>query len=221
MIKVKWLKSTDDIPNDLWQKCFPADLEGRWWYSVLERSKLEDQFEFLYGLLFDDKNPIGIVPAFVNDVPIELVAPDAIAAALRVVSKVMPAVGYQRTLFLGSPCADEGTIGLIPPFSLAQVVKPIHKAVLEQAEKIKAPMVVWKDFPASAEAALETLCKDSAVFKMVSYPGTILRFKECTMESYLKELTGKRRHNLLKKLKRSKENFSFTSSVIQKPDQKV
>jgi len=221
VIKIKWVKSVDDIPTDLWQKSFSPDLEGRWWYSVMERSKLDDQFEFLYGLLLEDEKPIGIVPAFVNDVPIELVAPAAVAVALRAVSKLIPACSYQRTLFVGSPCSDEGTVGLIPQVSLAQVVRPIHKAVLEQAGKIKAPMVVWKDFPQSAQSALDTLCKNSPVFKMVSYPGTILHFKEASMQSYLKGLKSSHRHKLLKKLKRSKEQFSFDTVVIQNPDEQT
>ena len=218
MIKINWLRSVDEIPNDLWEKSFPPNLEGRWWYEVLERSHLEDQFQFYYGLILENEKPIGIVPAFVNDVPIELVAPDAIAKALRLVSKFIPACAYQRTFFIGSPCADEGTIGLIPEVSLAQVVQPIHQAAFEQSKKINAPMIVWKDFPESAQIALDDLCQSGPIFKMVSYPGTVLYLKEPTMASYLKALTGKRRHNLQKKLKRSKEKFPLTISIIQKSD---
>ena len=112
----------------MWDKCYPPPFEGRWWYSVLERAGLENQFQFYYGLITRGQELIGIVPAFLNDVPIELVAPDAIAAALRVVSKVIPACGYQRTLFVGSPCADEGTIGLIPGVNLKDVAAFITSA---------------------------------------------------------------------------------------------
>jgi uncharacterized protein len=221
MMKIQWLNSVEEIPADLWQKTFPPDREGRWWYSVMERSKLEDQFEFLYGLLLENDEPIGIVPAFVNNVPIELVAPDAIAAALRVMSKFIPACGYQRTLFIGSPCADEGTIGLVPEITLSHVVKPIHQAVLERAKELKAPMIVWKDFPQLTQLALDTLCENSPVFKIPSYPGTILHFKEASLQSYLKGLKSSHRSKLLKKLKRSKEQFSFDTAVIQNPDKQT
>ncbi len=222
MIKIEWLKSEADIPIDLWTKCFAPPLEGRWWYSVLENSGLEDQFKFSYGLLSRDKEPIGIVPVFLNNVPIELVAPDTIAAGLRIVSKIIPACGYQRTLFVGSPCADEGTVGLISGISLNEVAEFIHAQVIKQAAIMQAPMIVWKDFPQSDEAALDKLCEKGKVFnkafKMVSYPGTVVKLGEASMESYLKGLKSSRRHNLLKKLKRSKEKFPFNVSVIQNPD---
>src|ERR1700734_186361 len=83
ILSIKWVSSQADIPADLWQKCFPPPLEGRWWYSVLENCGLEDQFIFSYGLLSQDGKPIGIVPIFLNDVPIELVAPEKIAPILR------------------------------------------------------------------------------------------------------------------------------------------
>jgi hypothetical protein len=218
MIKINWGRSANDIPLDLWEKAFPKNVERLWWYSVLERSKLEDQFEFYYGILIEDEKPIGIIPAFVNNVPIELVAPDAIASVLRLVSKVIPACGYQRTLFVGSPCSDEGTIGLLPQYSLAQFVQHIHDAVYKHAEKIKAPMIVWKDFPKAAEPALDELCKNTPVFKMTSYPGTILYLKEPNMESYLKGLKSSRRHNFLKNLRRGKEFCPTDALVIQKPN---
>lgn len=220
-ITINWLRSVDEIDINLWRQCISAQLEGRWWYEVLEKSGLEDQFHFYYGLILENKEPVGIVPAFLNDVPIELVAPDGIAAILRIASKIFPACGYQRTFFVGSPCADEGSIGLLPGKDLAQFTRPIHDAVLEQAKKLKAPMIVWKDFPQSTEKALDNLCADSPVFKMASYPGTILHLKEPTMQSYLKNLKGSRRYNLQKNLKRSKSKFSFIAEVIQNPDDKT
>jgi hypothetical protein len=52
---------------------------------------------------------------------------------------------------VGSPCSDEGTIGLIPTVTLDETVEAIHAAVISQAKIFKAPMIVWKDFPLSAE----------------------------------------------------------------------
>jgi len=218
MLEIKWLKSESEIPQSLWEECFPQPFEGRWWYSVLENSELEDQFKFFYGLLIRDKKPIGIVPAFLNDVPIELVAPDKIASGLRILSKIMPACGYQRTLFVGSPCADEGTIGLMPGEELHSVAEFIHAQIVEQASVLQAPMIVWKDFPAAYEPALDKLCKNGQVFKMVSYPGAAVYLKEASMASYMKGLKSSRRSKLLKKLKQSKEKISLDVSVIQNPD---
>ena len=169
-LKITWLSKASEIPEQIWQECFAPNLEGRFWYQIMDDSGLEDQFQFFYGLLLQDEKPIGIVPAFLNDVPIELVAPNAIAAGLRVLSKIIPTCGYQRTLFIGSPCADEGTMGLLTELRLQDFVQFIHQEVLNKAVQLNAPMIVWKDFPQTDEAALDTLCKDGTVFKMHSYP---------------------------------------------------
>ncbi len=110
MIGIEWVNSANDIPNDLWQECFPPPLEGRWWYSVLEGSELEDQFSFAYGILLRDAQPIGIVPTFIMNVPMAIVAPDALIPLLPFLSKISKIFAYQRTLFVGSPCTDEGTV---------------------------------------------------------------------------------------------------------------
>ena len=68
-------------------------------------------------------------------------------------------------------------------------------------------MIVWKDFPQADEAALDILCTNGNVFKMVSYPGTVIKLPQASMEAYLKGLKSSHRHNLQKKLKRSKQNF--------------
>ena len=220
-LSLEWVKSEADIPADLWEKCFPPPFEGRWWYSVLELSGLESQFRFSYGLLSSDGQSIGIVPVFLNDVPIELVAPDNIAVGFRLLSKIIPACGYQRTLFVGSPCADEGTVGLIAGINLSDVAAFIHAQLIKQASLVKAPMIVWKDFPSESESALDILCTNGRAFKMVSYPGTVVQLSQASMEAYLKGLKSSHRHNLLKKLKRSKQKFPLQVSVIQNPDEQT
>ena len=56
--------------------------------------------------------------------------PPAAALVLQGLAKFFPRVGYQRTFFVGSPCADEGTIGLVPGVGLAEVIGELRGAVL-------------------------------------------------------------------------------------------
>lgn len=81
------------IPSDLWDTCFPPPLEGLWWYRALERSLLESQFTFASAILERGTRLVGISPTFLMDVPIDLVAPPAIATILRVAGAVLPAYG--------------------------------------------------------------------------------------------------------------------------------
>jgi hypothetical protein len=186
----------------------------------LENSKLEKQFRFFYAIVKSGAETIAIAPAFLMDVPIEIVAPDVVADLLKSVGPLLPSLTYQRTLFVGSPCADEGTIGLKPGTRLRDIVLPLQEALEKKAQSLSAPMIVWKDLPDSYNEAMNTLGSGKNLFRMISFPGTVLKFNEiATVEDYYQALKGSRRHNLKKKIKRSKGLVTIESSVIQRPDQ--
>src|SRR6516162_11023456 len=111
-IEVRWVNSVHDAPRQDWEACFPPPLEGWWWYAALEKSGLEAQFQFAYGLVESAGRLLAIAPVFVMDVPIDLVAPPLVAKALQAAGAVVKRLRYQRTLFIGSACSDEGTVGL-------------------------------------------------------------------------------------------------------------
>ena len=144
--RTEFLPTPGDIPAELWAACFPPPLEGSFWYETLHESGLEDQFSFHYGLIRSGDTPVGIAPAFLHDVPISLVAPKPVAAVLRILSRWFPRAAVQRTFFVGSPCSDEGTVGLVPGVTLDQVGNSLLEAVRAKARLLGAPMVVFKDF---------------------------------------------------------------------------
>ncbi len=216
-LSIRWVSSVEEIPSDLCDCCFPPPLEGLWWYHSLERSGLESQFTFAYAILERGALPVGIAPTFLMDVPIDLVAPPAIAKILRIAGAVIPRLRYQRTLFVGSPCSDEGTIGLLPGVELADVAPILHDAFTVRARQAGAPMIVWKDFPDTMSAALDPLCASRGLFKLVSYPGTRLPLPAGGFEAYLQALTASHRHNLRKKLRRSKELGELQATILQHP----
>ena len=215
-----WIESAEKIPAALWQDFFPPHLEGLWWFRALEKANLEKQFRFFYALIKSGQEPIAIAPSFLMDVPIELVAPDMVATVLRAVGPLLPSLTYQRTLFVGSPCADEGTIGVKPGVPLRDVVLPLQGALEKKAQSLSAPMIVWKDLPDEYNEAMAALAEQKNLFRLVSFPGTLLKFDtNVSVDFYYQNLKGSRRHNLKKKLKRSKNLVEIESSVIQKPDE--
>ena len=206
---VRWVASEAEIDDLLWQACFPPPLEGRWWYAALEGAGLEDQFRFLYGVIERDRVPVAIAPAFLMDFPVALVAPPALA----------PALGWlrPRTLFVGSPCADEGTVGITPGIERAGVLRALQQALDVKAREQRAALLVWKDFPQSYSAELEPLTGEAGLFPVVSFPGTIVSL-EGSRDAYFSALKGSRRHVLRKKLRRSRERVALGAEAIQQPD---
>ncbi len=217
-LSVRWVESEADIAADLWDACFAPPVEGRWWYQTLEQSELQSQFKFSYALIIKDEKEVGIAPTFLMDVPIELVAPPEVVPILKVVGKILPFLLYQRTLFIGSPCTDEGTVGLIPGVSIEEVASVLQSAFEQRARQVKAPFIVWKDFPDSYKMALSKLAKDRNMFELVSFPGTVIQLHDRSKESYYASLKGSRRHNLKKKLKKSKQQVELSTQVVNRPD---
>ena len=209
MFSVAFVRSASDIDTALWEACFPPTLEGRWWYETLERSRLEDQFTFLYAVISRDRTPVGIAPAFVMRFPVSLVAPDALKPLLPLIGSL----AHPKTLFVGSPCADEGTVGLLPGTDRRAALLSLQDALLAKARELDAPLLVWKDMPADVQ-------QPAGTFRVESFPGTEVELGP-DRAAYLASLKGSRRHNVLKKIKRSASHFSARIDVIEKPDERL
>jgi hypothetical protein len=218
--QLRWVKAASEIKSHLWSACFPPPIEGKWWYETLECSALADQFEFLYGVISSNNVDVGIVPAFVMNVPIAVVAPPVVAEFLGFAGKFMPSLNYQRTLFIGSPFSDEGTVGLVRPLQLGQVTELIHGAAKAMARKLKAPMIVWKDFAPDTHVQLDRLAQKMGLFKIASFPGATVHLEEgAGIEKYFDSLKRSRRQKLRKKLRRSAELVDLVSTVETTIDQ--
>jgi len=112
-LTVTFVDSVAAIPAELGASGFPRPLEGDWLYSVLEQSGLKDQFTFLYAVVHERASPVAAAPLFVMDLPMERVCPEKLLKTLRTIARVLPSVLFQRTLFVGSPGAAQGAIGVL------------------------------------------------------------------------------------------------------------
>ena len=203
MYKIHWHASVDDIPEALWHECFAAPYEGKWWYAALERAGLDDQFKFMYGLVSFNDKPVAIAPAFLMDVPIALVIPPALLPFFNLLGKLVPSLLYQRTFFIGSPCSDEGRVGLAKDANATEIFAFINEAIRTKADALGSSMRVWKDFAQEQLLALVPLLKNDGLFHLVSFPGTRLNLHGENNNDYYESLKQSRRHNLKKKVKRS------------------
>lgn len=217
-LTVEFVGTAADIPDALWRECFPPPLEGRWWYATLERSGLDDQFAFLYAVIRDGGQPVGIAPLFTMDVDIELVAPPLLRPVCRLLATIAPSLMRPRILFVGSPCADEGTVGLLPGVDHAAAFRVLQDALERKAEELSAAMIVWKDFPQSCVAVLDSLARERGLFALPSFPGAIADIPGARKVNYLATLRSHSRNNLKRRLRRSAESFDASVEVVREPD---
>jgi hypothetical protein len=217
MIKVTWVSSEADIPATLWEACFQAPFEGRWWYSALEKAGLKDQFSFYYGLAYENDRVVAIAPAFVMNVPIRLVVPPALLPIVNTLGIFMPSLLYQRTFFIGSPCSDEGRVGMIDDKNTLARLYAINQSMQKQADLLQAPMRVWKDFSNTHQLEFREMLKPEGLFRLTSFPGTELKLEGSNSEGYLASLKSSRRIKLKKKLKQA-ASAPIEVEVFQHPN---
>jgi hypothetical protein len=219
--RVVFFERASQIPNAVWDACFQPPAEGSWWYDALDQSGIEDQFTFFYGLIEHLGRPVGIAPGFVMDVPVEQVAPQEILRLLRPVGKIVPSILSQRTVFVGSPILDEGRVGLISHVDRRTALLALQVALEKKADQLRAPLVVWKDFPESSSPDLDWLWHERRLFRVISLPDTIVEFPSQRREDYFAAMKGSRRRNLKKRLKLSKERVELDMEIVQRPDSKT
>ncbi len=219
--EVEFLKKASQIPNDLWDACFQPPAEGRWWYETLDQSGIDDQFTILYGLIKHLDRPVGIAPVFAMDLPLEEFAPQEFLRLLRLVGKIVPSVLWQRTLFVGSPVVEESSVGLTSDVDRRAALLSLQVALEKKADELRAPVLVWKDFPESSSADLNWLSRQRRLFRVISFPTTVAEFPSHRKEDYFAAMKGSRRYNLKKKLRRSREQVALGVEIVQRPDAKT
>jgi Acetyltransferase (GNAT) domain len=217
-LSVRWVSSAEQISSDFWSLCFPPPLEGRRWYSILDRSALDSQFTFAYGVLEKCDEPIDIAPVFLTDLQMDRLPPPFIPRGLITLGKCMSRWRYLRILFIGSPCSEHGTIGLVPGYRLNDIGPALHDALRLRASEVGARVIVYKDFPETDSEGLDSLCARRGLSKMTGYPGTRLRLNGGGFDNHLLTLKSSRRYKLRKKLGRSRDEVKLRAEIVQLPD---
>jgi hypothetical protein len=152
------------------------------------------------------------------NVPIELVMPPALLPLFTRLGRLFPSVRYQRTVFVGSPCSDEGTVGLLPDVDPRQALLCLQRALEERVAEQGASMLVWKDIPQGWSGDFAWLMAQSRMFPMVSFPGTEVTLSSPSKADYFAGLKASRRHLLKKKLRRSAQAIDVTTEIVQAPE---
>jgi hypothetical protein len=217
-LSIRFVSSEAEIPAALWDACFPPPLEGRWWYQTLEQSGLEDQFTFAYAVIYAGERPVGIAPLFLMTVPLGLAVPEWLRPILSMPARHLPFLADPFALFVGSPCADEGTVGFVPEVDRRAALMTLQHALEAEARRRGAAMIVWKDFPETYQEDFAWLADRKRLFRLVGFPGTAVDVPNASKADYLASLSAKHRTNLKRKLKRSAEIVALDTQVVQNPN---
>src|SRR2546430_6871677 len=131
---------------------------------------------------------------------------------------MFPSLLFPRSLFVGSPWSDEGTVGTLRGVGSRSALHALQQALETQARVLGAALLVWKDCPAPQAADLEWLAKQRRLFRVASFPGTIVELPARSKDAYFAALKGSWRHALRKKLRRSAARVDIRVEIVQGPD---
>lgn len=211
------MPSEADVPDVLWDTCFPPPLEGRWWYRILETCGVGDGVTFAYAVIEENGRPAGVAPLFSMRVPLSIAVAPALRRPVRLLEIALPPLFSPRTLFVGSPCADEGTVGLLPGVERRRAFAALQDSLEAQARRERAAVIVWKDLPATYDSDMRWLAERNGLFRMVSYPAAVIEFGGPAKSDYFAGLKSSRRNKLKKKLRHSAERADLVAEVVQAP----
>jgi uncharacterized protein len=216
-IEISWRQRCTDIDNAAWKRLFGAPKQGLFWFKALEAGT-GSQFAFWYGLIRRGATIVGIVPAFLFDVPLQLILPPRERKVLDLFARgPLRRARYMRTFFIGNVAGEEGAIGFDEQLD-RDVYTNIHDAATTKASELGASMLVWKDFPESEGMALNRLDHARAVFRIPSYPGTIIPILQGGYAAFLAGQKASRRHKIKRKLALGEATVPTRTTVIDFPD---
>jgi hypothetical protein len=184
----------------------------------MEQAGLDDQFSFAYALVMRGEAIIAVAPVFTAVLPISLIAPDFVDRVLGLGGRLLRPLRFQRILFVGAPCSDEGNVGTLPGVALADVAPVLQQALWERMRQSRAISLVWKDFAEASWPDLRRLSREAGLCEVVSYPGTRILDMSGGFDAYLRRLSVRRRHNLRKKLRLSRAHLDLTVEIVERPD---
>jgi hypothetical protein len=186
---------------------------------------LEGQFEFWFGQIDLSGQGAGIVPAFVMDVPMSLVAPARVMRMLDALGPLGRPFLTQRTLFVGNVAGEGGCVGLLQPARLGELAPALEAAAWKLRKTVGAVMVVWKDFPVEQARSLAPTLSNAGYFRLPSYPATVIDVPPSSsarpsgggLAGYFAQLRGDRRYRLKRKLRNSPDLPALRTEILRPP----
>jgi predicted N-acyltransferase len=123
-----------------------------------------------------------------------------------------------KTLFVGSPFAEHGVIGLTEDIrENPQIFNELVNFLKVFSKENKAGLTIFKDFPQDKKEGLSALLKNG-FFRVSSFPSAINELTFCSLEDYVQSLGASTRKSLRRKLKSAYSQAKIEIKVLEEAD---
>jgi len=186
--------------NDLrgvedWRRIWADARHDSRFYEILDGSV--PPFEYHYLVLEDRSGRVrAIQPVFVHSQDILQGIPSQWRRVIHLATAMSPSLSRVRILWVG-PTVGEAALGARPE-DLAWCVWALQQALPLAARRLRARMIVLKDFPAELRPLLKGLI-DWGYTRIPSMPGVSLDLNFGSFEEHVRTLSSKTRFDLRRK----------------------
>ncbi len=217
-VRISWHPRCTDIDSSAWKRLLRAPALGLFWFKALEAGTAQ-QFQFWYGQMLRDDTTVGIVPAFLFNLPLAIVLSGRDRKALEWFARgPLRRAQYVRTFFIGNVAGEEGTVGLDENLQREEIYPFIHDAAREKANELGASLLVWKDFPDGDAIVLDGLTRTRSVSRVPSYPGTVIPLLETGYAAFLARRKASHRYKIRRKLAVGESTIPVSTRIVAHPD---
>jgi len=207
----------DGVPPedyDTWVECFEGKALDHRYYEIVCES-LEHQFRHYYLLLKDGEGRTRAVqPCLVLSQDLVTGTPAAVRKPIEWVRKYIPGFLKLRMLMVGCSAGEGDLARDTESKGVRWTVEALRHSLRPIARKLKAMLIVFKDFPKVYRSELDAL-KSSGFTRVPSMPATRLDLDFDDFEAYLaKRVSYSMRKNLRRKFKKSERGLPIEWEVV-------
>ena len=217
-IRISWHPRCADIDSAVWKRLFRPPALGLFWFKALEAGTGQ-QFQFWYGQVRRGDTTVGIVPAFLFDLPLEIILPQRERKMLDWFARgPFRRARSVRTFFIGNVAGEEGAVGLDEELERDEAYPFIHDAARSKANELGASLLVWKDFPDGDAIALDGLIQTRSASRVPSYPGTVVPVLKPGYSAFLAGQKAPRRYKIRRKFAVGESTVPVSTRTVAHPD---
>ena len=196
-----------------WANTLGSEAKDRRYYELVEDT-IHEEFDYRYFIVRDQTGEIcAIQPFFVLDLDLLTGAKPLFGRLTDFIRRLWPGFMRARTLMVGC-AAGEGHLDGKDEFAQRYSARLLASALVQEARKLKARLVVLKEFPAKYRPALECFV-DEDFTRIPSLPNVMLNIDYSSFEEYMQRaLSGNTRKKLRLKLKAADQAPPIEMSVV-------
>ncbi len=212
-LKVAVKPGADIRGSTAWSRAFAGQRKDRRYYELVEDT-LQEGFDYRYFVLTGEGGEVrAIQPFFLLDQDLLAGTGPQIAKLAEAIRRVWPRFLRMRTMMVGCS-AGEGHLDAQDEGTRFAIARGLGPAILEQARRLKAALIVFKEFTAAERAALACL-KEHGFTRIPSMPMTRRRLNFTNFEEYMRlALSQKFRAQLRRNCRRSAERAQLEMRVV-------